>query len=187
MREHARRFRAAGLARWELNVLGQNSAAVALDRSLGTAVDFATSVFGVAPAVVARLPSPGRPVRACDLSPPEHAPFERRFELPAGFLARFPRAHGHRVVAIEESEADRPVPVGVAHFDSAYPGCFPFRVAAPRLARALLEAVLPDVPPGSPWIQLVIERDQELARVLEDPGARVIHEIVHMSGTIPAA
>jgi GNAT superfamily N-acetyltransferase len=184
MDEHARRFRAAGCASWQLNVLRDNAVALALYRSLGMEIDFATAVVRIAPDRVARLPRSTRAIAVRDVEAGEERRIERVFELAPGLLATFRGKSGQRVLALVDAATESVL--GVARFDPSFPGCFPFLVAEPSLARALIETLLPSLV-GKPWIQLVIERDEALARMLLDAGGTLHHDIVHMSGALPNA
>ena len=187
MLEHARRFREAACERWQLNVLASNAVAIALYRSLGMEIDFTTWVVRIAPSDVARLPNSKRRTQLREVRSSEDAALEAKFDLSRGLLDTFRCKHGQQVLALFEVGDPERAPLGVARFDPAYPGCFPFCVVEPSLARNLIEPLLPQIAPSARWIQFVIERDRPLTSALLDAGATVHFEIVHMSGTLPRA
>jgi hypothetical protein len=61
---------------------------------------------------------------------------------------------------------------------------FPFRVAEPSLARALLEAARPLFSASGPTVGLVVEDDSALASFLLAHGATRRMHLVHMRGPI---
>lgn len=70
-------------------------------------------------------------------------------------------------------------------FDPDFPGAFPFRVAAPTLARPLLEALRPHARPGVDAVGLVVEDDDALAALLVAAGATVRARMVQYEGPLP--
>lgn len=183
MRELAARFRGAGATRWELNVKRDNRPAIALYERCGMTVQYATHVVRLDWAALARLPGSARPLVARPVEPEHDARIEGAFRMPDGKVARLRSLAGMVLVQLVE----RGLPVAFARFNPAFPGCFPFHVSAPELARPLLEALAPHARPADPWIQLVIEGDESTAATLLSAGARGVLEIVHMGGTIPDA
>lgn len=111
------------------------------------------------------------------------AGIERRFRLPEGQVARLREFAGTFLIQLVE----RGEPVAFSRFDPRFPGSFPFRVAAPELARPLLEATRRHARESDPWIQLVIEDDAATADALLAAGAQLKIAIMHMSGVILAA
>ncbi len=80
--------------------------------------------------------------------------------------------------------------VGLASFDPAFPGAFPFSAADLRTAAALLAALEPHrqtFSDGS-WrehsLQLVIERNEALADAMVERGAEPVFRILHLSGPL---
>lgn len=180
MAELRRRLRARGCTSWQLNVKVDNEAALELYRSLGMRGDWRTWVLRVfVDQPLALSPSPPALSRR-DAGPELDSALEREFELPAGLLARH-RARPSTLV-LSFDLAGRPI--ALAPFDPQHPGCFPFRLREPSCARGVLEALLPRVPPGRPHLQLVLERDENSARVLLAAGARLVFEIQHMHGAL---
>ncbi len=183
MREAAARFREAGATRWELNVKRDNRAAIALYERCGMKFQYATHVVRIDWAALPRLPCTDRPLVARTVEPEEDREVEAAFALPDGKIARLRSLQG--TVLMHLIEHDRPV--AFARFNPSFPGCFPFQVSSPELARQLLEAVAPFAREGDAWLQLVVEDDAAAATTLLDGGGRLVLEIVHMDGVIPSA
>jgi hypothetical protein len=72
----------------------------------------------------------------------------------------------------------------VAVFDPAFPGAFPFRVARPALAKALLQGIRHHARPEHGFVNLVIEADSERVEWLRSAGANARFEIVQYQGRI---
>lgn len=181
MRELSRRFRAEGASRWELNVKRDNRVAIALYERCGMSAMYATDVVRVDWDAVPRLAASARPVVAALVAAAQDRDVERAFRLPEGQVAHFRSLAG--MVLAQLVETGRPV--AFARFDPAFPGCFPFHVAAPELTRALLESLRLHARAGDPYIQLVVEDDAATAQALLAAGARHMLAIVHMGGAIP--
>jgi hypothetical protein len=116
------------------------------------------------------------------VEPEDDAEVERAFGLQDGKVARLRSLAGMTLARLVEHDRT----VAFARFDPRYPGCFPFHVRATDLARPLLDHLVPLCPPGSTWIQLVIEADDATARAILDAGAATVFEILHLSGDVPA-
>ncbi|MBL8861257.1 MAG: GNAT family N-acetyltransferase [Planctomycetes bacterium] len=183
MEELARRVRAAGATRWELNVKRDNRPAIALYERYGMRTEHVTHVVRLSLPGVARLAGCARPVLARGVAPAADAEVERAFHLPDGKLARLRSLAGMTLVRLVEHERT----VAFARFDPRYPGCFPFHVEAAELARPLLEQLVPLCPRGATWIQLVIEADEATTGALLAAGAQPVFEILHLAGDVPAA
>jgi len=186
MREHARRYRAAGCEDWQLNVLRDNAVALGLYRSLGMEIEYASWVVRIAPSDVANLPTSPRATELRTLEARDDSRVEQSFDLTPGLLATFRSRQGQRVVELIDVAAPNGGALGVARFDPAYPGCFPFRLADPSLARAFITPMLSALASDAPWIQVGVERDEPLARTLLAAGARLQLDLVHMRGPIPS-
>ena len=179
----AARLAERGCERWELNVKRDNAPAIALYRSLGMTAEYDTWVVRVDASVAQRLPAPGPTIRAREAGADDDERLARRFELASGVLGQHRRKPSCRVIAVERNGE----PVGLAPFDPAYPGCFPFRSFDAAAARAAIEALAPHLPSGADELQLVVERDRAVAEALLAAGARLRFEIVHMEGPLPGA
>lgn len=184
MAEHARRLRAAGCTRWRLNVLRGNDVAIGLYRALGFEREHSTWVLRLDAARAAQFARADELVRVRDIDANEDLGVERHFEFPVGLLAMHRQRPGRRFVLAESAAGDK---LAFAQFDPEFPGCWPLRACEPRVARAMLHALLPDVPRDASWLQLVVERDRAVVDALRDAGAVLKHEIEHFSGPIPAS
>jgi GNAT superfamily N-acetyltransferase len=186
MHELARIFRAAGCERWRLNVKSDNHAAIRLYERCGMRVEYPTAVLRIPWSALASLPRPAKTIEALELPREREAAIERAFGLPAGRIAATRKLPGSRQLALVDHQDPSNPKVGVACFDPAYPGCFPFQVARPELAHALLAALEPHSPRPPGWIQLVLEDDVPLAKLLVARGATRLFEILHFSGALPS-
>ncbi len=186
MRELARRLGAAGCERWQLNVKVDNEPAIALYRSFGMSIDYATHVVRVPWSRVEHLPRASSEFEALALTADDERAAELAFDVPQGRIAKT-RMNPKVVVfqVIDRSKREH-AKLGLACFDPGFPGCFPFHVARPELARCLLEALQPFAPSDKDWIQLVVEDDARLATTLLEAGAELVLEIAHMQGAIPS-
>ena len=136
--------------------------------------------------LVERLPRGERAVIARDVDPGEDTAVEDAFGLPAGQLAAARARGGLVLLRLVDPAAPGDARVGIASFDPAFPGAFPFRVAAPALAAPLLDALQPYARPEPPYMQVVIEDDAALTRALIDAGATVRLSALHLRGAIPS-
>lgn len=187
MRALERKFRAAGCARWRLNVKSTNHAAIELYRRYGLRIEYPTCVLRLPWSALQSLPRPARTIETRALEPARDAAVERAFEIPSGRLATARSAVGARVLGLVDHQDATNPRVGVACFDPAFPGCFPFKVARPEFAYALLAELATCSPRPPDWIQLVVEDDLPLARLLVARGATQLFEVLHFSGPLPAA
>jgi ribosomal protein S18 acetylase RimI-like enzyme len=179
MREQARRLRAMGCTSWCLNVKPDNVPALRLYESLGMKLAWRSHALrfpwgllaGVEPAKV-------------ELRPPalseEHA-LEAAFRMPSGQLSQT-RALPNRVVL---SAWDAGNPVGVACFDPNFPGAFPFHARDLGVTRVLVDECARHAP-GAPFMQVVVDGHEALARQLLAAGATLRLETVHYQGPLAA-
>lgn len=183
----AGRLRAAGCARWRLNVKPENEPAVGLYAGFGMAVVHASATLRFRWTLVDMITMLPRRLSIARITEEEMAGIEGHFDLPAGqlrYLDRSPTTHLLRLV-----DADLPgdLTLGFAAFDVRFGGAFPFRVAEPGLAGPLLAGLRPLAQPENPWMQVVAEGDPRMAEMLLASGASVAMRFVHMVGPIPAA
>lgn len=174
----AGRLVAGGCRRWRLNVKPDNAPAIALYESLGltpvhegVAMDFPwTWIDGLC-----TTPT-GATVR--EPEPAEFASLEHTLDLPPGILA--PRADMAtvRIRVIEDGE-----PRGLAAFDTAFPGSFPFRAASFPVAIDLLRALRPLA--TTPRMRVVIEGAPEVDEAFVAAGATPHLRFLHMVGEVP--
>lgn len=175
----AQSLRAAGKARWELNVKPDNHAAIALYESLGFRRASASVALRLHWEQVDTLPvSP--PAHARPVQPADDGALERLFKLSAGQVQGL--RQGQRVLLTLIDEAGRPC--ALAAFNPHYPGAFPFRVTTPVLARALLDAMRPHALPGATFVAVVVEDDDALAALLRAHGAEVRTYVDHYTGPL---
>ena len=156
---------AKGCRTWQLNVKPHNEAAIALYESLGFRKKYESSTWRVPWAVVPKWPHDAT-LEISPLLAEDDAAVTAHHHLTPGQLA-LARGAGRVVVRVHRAGA----PLGVAVFDAAYPGCFPFRVASPAAARALLEALQPHSPASVPHVGLVVEDDRAFEAALREVGA----------------
>jgi GNAT superfamily N-acetyltransferase len=172
------RFVSAQAHAWCLNVLTDNVAAIALYRAQGLHAIHRSHVLRLG-AEIPRAPLP----EALDLRPirPEREGIvENALGLLPGQLANS-RARGGRSLL---ELLDGPRTVGVAVFNPVFPGAFPFRVVAPHYGPALAQGLRPLCPPGSAYLQVVIENDDASCEALLQLGARRHRELLHMRGAL---
>lgn len=181
------RFVRAGCDAWCLNVKPDNVAARTLYEALGMRARYASSAVRFDWSLVEGLPEPSRePPRGVVTRPCEPADddvVERSLGLPAGQLGST-RALPGRVLVLAEGLAAPGAPLGVACFNPAFPGMFPFRARELAHARALFEACRPLRDPALPHVQVVVEDDPALASALLARGAELRLEIVHYRGEL---
>ncbi|MCE9594715.1 MAG: GNAT family N-acetyltransferase [Planctomycetes bacterium] len=185
MHELETRLRAAGCDRWRLNVKRDNAAAIGLYRAFGMDVEHPTTVVRVPWSSVATLPRAAYTIEAREAESREDRALEASFDLPSGRLASSRATSNVRVLRLVDHHDAANPKVGIACFDPAFPGCFPFKVARPEFAHTLLVALAPFAPPDKTWIQLVVEDDVPLAKLLLARGAELVFEILHFSGALP--
>ncbi len=180
----AKLFREAGCTRWCLNVKPDNTPAVRLYESVGMRRAYSSTSLHVPWAVVEHLPRAGRALVGRAVEPAEQDALDTAFDLPHGSLAASRKLPGRVLVRLVDSEAPDEARIGVASFDPSFPGAFPFRVAEPLFARALLEALRPHALPGHDHLGVVAENDPSLTRLLLENGAAQRMEIVHYRGVL---
>lgn len=183
------RGRALGATRFCLYVVPDNTAALALYRSVGLEI-LRSSIalrlsFDAAEALPARASLRTEQVASSGSS---DAAIEAALCLLSGQLAML-RAQGRTLfVAFDADE-----PVGFAPFDPAFPGAFPFRARDLSTVRALYAAMRRGARPelhGEAWrkvgAQVVIEGDEALAHALRARGAELALHTVLMEGELGA-
>jgi ribosomal protein S18 acetylase RimI-like enzyme len=179
--QHLRHFfEDHGASLWCLNVEPTNTAAVGLYRRCGLEVAYEARALRLAMnAVLERDPSaPDVDVRTID--PSLDTQLERRFGLIAGQLASARTKAGRDVLVFSVAGQ----PVGLAVFDSSFPGAYPFKLEQPRLVPAALAYFRRRAPPHARWIQVVVEDDDALAADLIARGATLAVHFVHMRGQL---
>jgi GNAT superfamily N-acetyltransferase len=185
MRSVAGRLRAQGSTRWCLNVKIENAPAIRLYESCGLTPAFRSTAFSLDWKRLSFLPSDTTLVSARVVEPVEDASIEEAFRLPSGRLADRRKRSGIIVLRLFDPSHPANLGVGIACFDPCFPRAFPFAVARPELARALLLAMKTYARPEDTSVGLVIERDAPLAALLHSVGARTRMELLHMVGQLP--
>lgn len=185
MLEVAKRARKEGLSQWQLNVKVENEPAIALYRSLGFSVAYASTPMSLRWELVPSLPSPAAELEARIVDPSEDAAIEAAFGVPTGRIQDTRQKAGWVPLRLVDKADPAQPRVGLACFNPAFPGAFPFRVAHPSYARALLDAMKPHALPEHDSVGIVVEDDAALKQVMVDAGARIRFELFHMSGPIP--
>jgi GNAT superfamily N-acetyltransferase len=176
----ASRLRAAGCTRWCLNVKPDNTPAIRLYERCGMKLAYRSTALSIAWTKVDALPLVEARWRRAEAS--EDPFLERAFGLPEGRVTVL-RAQPNRIVLrIDEGSAI----AGVAVFDPTFPGAFPFRVARPELARALLEAMRAHKREAHDHVRFVAEDDEPLLAAMLAAGAERTMDVFHMRGDIPA-
>jgi len=181
MREVARRIRARGLAEWHLNVKADNTSAIRLYEHLGLVAEYRLNAFRLAWTQIAVLPETQIITTLAPVTDADDAELERAFQIVAGRL-RTARTRPNRF-ALQLRDPDG-LPLGVACFDPAHPGVFPFAVAEPALAGRLLRAMQPYARPEHDHLQVIVERDPACAQLLRDAGGELRLDLVHYRGAL---
>jgi GNAT superfamily N-acetyltransferase len=181
----AAQLRAAGCPRWCLNVKPDNEPAVRLYRAMGMVPQYTATAFRFTWDLLDRLPRLDRVVESRIVESSEDAAIEAAFAMPAGQIADARKRPDLVLLRLVDPSLPADARIGFAAYDPRFPGAFPFRVAEPRLAAALLAAIRPHEPPDTPYMQIVSE-DEALTEVLLTAGAQVRLVISHMAGAVPA-
>lgn len=192
MEQVAERLRSEGCSRWCLNVKEENTPARRLYAHFGMENDYESSALRLTWSQASTLDDTERGCVVRDLSPADDTRLEARFQLVPGQIA-FSRSKPNTVqLGIGAEHA--PTLEGFASFDPNFPGAFPFRVARPSLARPLLLALQSHADPSldscpdawrSHGLQVVVENDATLTRVLRAAGASLALHFLHYAGEIP--
>lgn len=183
MEAMAERARAAGSTSWCLNVKPLNTAAIALYRRMGMEPAFESRALKLAWAIADSTPRmQNARITARIILAADDARVEPAMKLFAGQLALARAMQGRVLIGL----FDEGSVLGATVFDPSYPGAYPFRVAGPELAFELLRAIRPHARPSDDVVNLVIERQLDVADALMAAGATLRLEIVHMKGPLPA-
>jgi hypothetical protein len=84
------------------------------------------------------------------------------------------------VVFVALQEASKPV--AFAAFDPAFPGIYPIAVGRSEHARVLFDALHPHA--NGPHVNIFVEGNAALAKVLRDGGATLSFEILRMGAAL---
>lgn len=182
----AAQLRAHGVTEaWHLNVKADNAVAIRLYERFGMRVEHRSVALRFAWAHLDRLPADTDDAHVTVLPVPadDDDDVERALGILGGRLG-VSRARGGNVML--QLRDEQLAPVGVACFDPAFPGAFPFCAARPALAAPLLRALVPHARPGDLDLQVVIEDDDDLGNTLVAAGAVVRMRLLHYAGPLPA-
>jgi ribosomal protein S18 acetylase RimI-like enzyme len=168
---------------WHLNVKADNAAAIRLYERLGMQVEHRSVALRFAWANLDRLPADDAHVTVLPVPAGDDDDIERALGILGGRLQVSRSRGGGVMVQLRDEQL---APVGVACFDPAFPGAFPFCAARPALAAPLLRALAPHARPGDLDLQVVIEDDGALADALIAAGAVVRMRLLHYAGPLPA-
>jgi len=176
MRACASMLRAGGVSRWTLNVKADNAVAIHLYERLGLQIEHRSTVLRLAWAHAGVLAC--EPATALPVGPEEDAEIERALALPSGRLA-MDRGRGRVLVQLRDATL---APVGFAALDPELPAAMPFRVTSPAFAGPLLAALR--LRADDRDLQVVVENDADLAKLLITVGAEVRLQLFHLSGPL---
>jgi len=167
--------------RWHLNVKANNASAIRLYERVGMRPAYPSVSLRLAWAAADRMPIAAG-VTASPVVPEDDRDLERALGVLDGQLAVGRGRPGRVLLQLRGAHRE---PAGVACFDPAFPGAFPFAVARPALAGALLRAIRPHTRPGDTQVNLVIEHHDELVGALVAAGAEVRVRLLHYIGPLP--
>jgi len=178
-------LRAQGVADdWHLNVKADNAAALRLYERLGLRIQHRSSALRFRWADIERLPVEAAPVSVYPVFDGDDDDIERALGILGGRLQMARSRAGRVTLVLRDAQL---APVGVACFDPAFPGAFPFSVARPTLAAPLLRAMTPHARASDRELQVVVEDDGALTDTLIAAGAVVRMRLLHLTGPLPAA
>lgn len=175
-------FRARGLTHWCLNVKVDNVPAIRLYQSMGLAEAYRSIALRVPWALLERLPPDDPGIDARPLTEDSEAAVEQTFDLPRGLLADVRRKPGRVLVQLTDRASG--AVLGMAVFDPAFPGAFPFHVTRASLAGQLLRALAPHADRRYDFLKLLVERSPSVVSLLVGAGAEVHLETVHLRGPL---
>jgi GNAT superfamily N-acetyltransferase len=167
--------------RWHLNVKAGNASAIRLYERVGMRPAYPSVALRLAWADAERMPIAAG-VTASPVVPEDDGDLERALGVLDGQLPVIRGRPGRVLLQLRGTHGE---PAGVACFDPAFPGAFPFAVARPALAGALLRAIRPHARPGDTQVNLVVEHHDELVGALIAAGAEVRLRLLHYIGPLP--
>lgn len=170
-------MRVEGCARWRINVKPDNVAAVRLYSSLGMKTAHACASIRFEWALLDALPQPSGSLSIVEPDAEQRRALESTYGLPMGQLATADVRDDAHVRAVQGADLQ-----GVALFDAALPGAFPFRTESVDAAMTLLHGLQPLATQAS--MGIVVEDDDALDRLMVDAGVRVPFRFVHMRGRL---
>jgi ribosomal protein S18 acetylase RimI-like enzyme len=171
--------RARGCSAWKLNVKPDNVAAIGLYEKLG----MRKAHRSLALRLPWRATDGVTPIATRPVEPSDDAALERLGDLDAGLIDAQRRRGGRLAVGCVDGAGQWS---GLAVFDPAFPGAYPFFVVRAEDALPLLAALRPHALPGD-HLNVVVEHRPDVARAIVDAGAAVRLEIDSMHGQLPGA
>lgn len=180
----AERLRNAGRNTWYLNVRVDNWPAIRLYESLGFKTTSCMVVFRVDTAAMKRLPVASRAIHIREVDPADDRIIETQLGLPSGKISENRSRTTGMNLGLHDTSAPENNAIGYGWFAPSFPGVYPLRLARPNLLHALLEHIFPLKTSPRPFIQVVVEDDQELVQILRDAGAVVYLDANHMEAAL---
>lgn len=181
----ATELRARGATdKWHLNVKADNAPAIRLYERFGMRAAHRSMMLRLAWANLDRLPADDPRVAVLPVLDGDDDDIERALGILAGRMLMMRLRHGRVALQLRDEQF---APVGVACFDPALPGAFPFCVTRPALAAPLLRALAQHARPGDLELQVVIEDNDALVEALLAAGAIVRMRLLHYAGPMPDA
>jgi GNAT superfamily N-acetyltransferase len=177
MQATAQHLRGVGKTGWRLNVESRNAAAIALYERLGLRTLYRSHAVRV-PWTTTDALSPTHLV-ARELPAARDAELERLFALPRGQLAT---ARATKRLVLGATTQDGAC-VGLGVLAPSLPGAFPFRALVQAAVRPLLEAMRPHVS-AHRHVNLVIDDDDGLVKLLVASGGEVRRDFLHFGGAL---
>lgn len=184
MRALADELRARGCAVWRLNVKPDNRPAVRLYERVGLRFAYRSTAMRFPWEIVDALPADDMSLQTCPIDPVDDPEISAAFDLPPGQLASLRDKDWRTLLRLRDPAAPARAALGFASFAPQFPGAYPFRVARPEYARALLLALRPHARPELPYMQIVAEDDEPLRACLLAAGASARFDIQAMRGSL---
>ncbi len=172
------RFAGGGATTWCLNVKASNRPAIGLYEKFGMRLHYRTTMMRL-PRETA-LPAADPAIALVQVPPATDAIVERAFQLLPGQLASARAKAGRTTVQLVRG----PEVLGVGVFMAAIPGSFPFRVVAPEYAATFMTLLRPLAVETATFLQVSAENDAALAAQVQQLGAYVHLELLHMHGAL---
>jgi ribosomal protein S18 acetylase RimI-like enzyme len=167
----------AACRRWYLNVKATNTPAIRLYERAGMTVEQRGWSLRAAWADLVALPGTAT-ASPLEPSPEQQEDLAREHGMDAERLAQVRARPGVVFVALQEASK----PVAFAAFDPAFPGIYPIAVGRSEHARVLFDALHPHA--NGPQVNIFVEGNAALAKVLRDGGATLSFEILRMGAAL---
>ncbi len=176
---------AIGCTRWYLNVKTDNTPALRLYERCGLVPEHGIWVLRITWAQIDTLPGAASPsVVAFVTTPADDPALGALYGYERDRLAQWRARPTTRLIALRDGGAL----AGFTAFDPTFPGAHPFRVAAPGLARPLLDGCRTAVPPGGyDYLHVTVEEHGALRDLFERAGATLDFALVQLGAALQAA